>query len=175
MTIDDVLRERRDSIVKQWLETIYATYPFDTTGFLRSRKNQFANPVGHATEAAVEAMFDAICGADLPEGKLEGALADLIRVRAIQQFTPEQATGIIFCVKPLLRQSLMAALREPGILEAYLEMESRVDTLSLLAFRMYAEDRERMHMLKVDEYKRRYAQLIRRAEMIVEGPAGDPE
>lgn len=175
MTTPAITPELKGKISSKWSEFIYATYPFDTTGFLRSRKNEFANPVGHATEKAVGIMVDAICGEEMADGIVESALADLIRVRAIQQFTPEQATGIIFCVKPLLRELILPTLFETEKFKTFLEMESRVDSLCLMAFRMYSEDRERMHMLKVDEYKRRYAQIIRRAEMIVEGPAGEPE
>lgn len=175
MTTSTITPELKEKISARWGEFIYATYPFDTTGFLRSRKNEFSNPVGHATEKAVTLMVAAICGDDMVDGEVESALADLIRVRAIQQFTPEQATGIIFCVKPILREEILPMYAGQEGFANYLAMESRVDSLCLMAFRMYSEDRERMHMLKVDEYKRRYTQIIRRAEMIVDRPAGEPE
>lgn len=175
MTIETLLREHRETLIKQWTEAIFSTYPLDTTGFLRNSRDPFTNPVGSKTLRAVEVMYDAISGCDMPDGEPESALADLVRIRAIQNFTPEKALGVIFSVKPLLRKAVLPAALEHGLLNDFLEVESRVDTLSLLAFRHYAQDREQLHMLKVDEYKRRYAQLIRRAEMIVDEPAGEPD
>lgn len=175
MTLQDIFREHRDTLIAEWTEAMLGTYPFETVGFLRSRKDQFSNPVGHITSAAAEAMYDAIAGEDVDLNVITTALEDLVKVRAIQQFSPEQALGVLCIVKPLLRKKLMPQVREHGLFDAWLDAESRIDSLLLMGFGFHAACREKLHMMKVDEYKNRYAQVIRRAERIVDNPAGEPE
>lgn len=175
MSIIRLLHEHRDTIIKKWCDAIFATYPIDTAGFLRSHEDRFTNPVGDKTRRAVEMMVDAISGYTMPEGEPEKALAELMKIRAVQSFSPEVALGVLFAVKPILRDTVLEAVKQQNLVPQYLDVESRVDTLALIAFRYYSDDREQLHMLRVEEYKRRYAQLFRRAKLILEEPVGEPD
>lgn len=52
MSTEDIISARRDAAIQKWTEAVFAMYPFETTGFIRTQRDQFANPVGHATRAA---------------------------------------------------------------------------------------------------------------------------
>jgi hypothetical protein len=67
---------------------------------------------------------------------------------------------------------LPACLQE-GLLDEYLEAESRLDTAALLACDMYVASRERIFEERIGEIKRQHAQLVRWAQKKEEpGSAG---
>ena len=51
---------RRTQAINQWLDAVFAMYPLENTGFMRTREDRFANPVGHALRQAAEALYDAV-------------------------------------------------------------------------------------------------------------------
>lgn len=159
-----VLWPHKEAMTKRWIDTVHGTYPFETIGFLRTRKNQFANPVGFRTEEAAQALMDVIFS-DAPDQKtLTHAVEEIVRVRAIQDFPPEHAVGIFFAMKEILRDTLMECGQAEHLLRALLAVESRIDAVALLAFGAYARNRETLHRLKVQEFKRQHSQIVRLAE-----------
>ncbi|ABB39067.1 hypothetical protein Dde_2270 [Oleidesulfovibrio alaskensis G20] len=175
MTIYDLLKANRETLVGQWIAQIQETYPIDTVGFLRSRKDQFHNPVGDKTEKAVAALFDMLAEDGIDPEKAAQPLDDIIRIRAIQSFTPEQAVAVIYFLKTIVRNALGAQIAEHRLYPQLLALESQIDTMVLISFGIYAKCREKLHIMRAEEYKRRYAQLIRRAERILDTPAGEPD
>lgn len=155
---------RREKIIGKWLDAVFATYPFETTGFMRTRMDQFGNPVGYATRRAAEVLYDAVCGADVDQEAVHSALEAFIKVRAVQDFRPDQAVGTLFLIKPILREFFLVDALAAGTFQDYLEMESRVDTLALMAFNFYVADREVVFTERVTEQRRATAHLKRWAE-----------
>lgn len=92
---------------------------------------------------------------------VHAALGDLIRIRAVQDLRPEQAIGVLFLFKPVLRELFLVDMLAEGRLDSYLEMESRLDSLVLVAFNMYLGDRERVYAERVAEQRRGDASLRR--------------
>ncbi len=159
-----VLWPHKDSIIKRWTEIVHGTYPFDTIGFLRTRKDRFANPVGYRTEEAAAALMDVVFTERPDEEVLGRAVDEIIRVRAVQDFSPETAVGVIFAIKEVVREVVFASGQAAECLPALLVMESRVDAVALMAFGTYARCRETLHQMKVDEFKRSHSQIMRLAE-----------
>jgi hypothetical protein len=159
-----LLWPRKEAMTARWIETVHGTYPFDTIGFLRTRKDRFANPVGYRTEEAARRLMDVLFSESPDEEALRGAVDEIIRVRAIQDFSPEMAVGIFFALKDIVRDVVSGSGQGAEVLPALLALESRIDAVALLAFGAYARCRETLHLLKVDEFKRQYAQIVRLAE-----------
>lgn len=159
--MEQVFAARKEEAVRRWSEAIFALYPFETTGFLRTQKDRFANPVGHATELAAGMLFDAISGLDVAEDAMLSALGEMIRIRAVQDLTPARAVGALYLLKPVLRNMFLTEALSTGKLEAFLEAESRLDTLALKAFDLYMADKEVVFAARVAEQKRRTSQLER--------------
>jgi hypothetical protein len=159
-----VLLPHKEAIIKRWVEIVHGTYPFETIGFLRTSKDRFANPVGYRTENAAATLADVLFTEWPDEAALLHAVDELIRVRAVQDFPPETAVGIIYAMKELARETVLASGQADICLPALLALESRIDAVVLMAFGVYARCREKLHQLKVDEFRRAHSQALRLAE-----------
>lgn len=162
--LNAALEANKDHIISRWVEIVHGTYPFDTVGFLRTIKDRFANPVAYRTEEAARALMDAVFNEEPDQEKLTIAVEEIIKVRAIQDFPPETAVGVVFAMKDIVRDVLRRSAGLSECAPALLALESRIDAVALLAFGAYARSRETLHRLKVDEFKRQHSQLLRLAE-----------
>ena len=163
-TLYALLWPHKEHITKRWIDIVHGSYPFETVGFLRTRKDQFANPVGYRTEQAAAALLDVLFTEAPDQAALGDAVEEIIRVRAIQDFPPETAVGIIFAMKDIVREIVEKSGQGALCYPALLTLESRIDAVALIAFGIYARCREKMHLLKVEEFKRRHSQIVRLAE-----------
>jgi hypothetical protein len=164
MNVTELCDARRETLLPRWVESFFASYLLDAGGFLRTARDPFANPVGQITRDAVATLYDAVAGHDAAGETVKNALESLMRLRAVQDMPPSRAVGALYLLKPLLRAEILPSLAgdagDAG-LPAYLEMESRLDGLALLALDMYQDSREKVFRLRVDELKRELAQVLR--------------
>jgi hypothetical protein len=52
-----------------------------------------------------------------------------------------------------------------------MSLETRIDTMGLIALDLYTQAREKIFQMRVNEVKRAQHNLLRRARMIVDSPA----
>jgi len=71
----------------------------------------------------------------------------------VQDFSPSQAIGFIFLLKKAIREVLESGIRGKPVLEEWMEFQSRIDQLALLAFDVYMECREKICEIRVNEAK----------------------
>lgn len=179
MQLDDILHQHRDDLAKRWLQAVYATYPLQTAGFLRGKKDQFQNPVSHRTRQAIEKLTDILLAEGLDSEEVAGPggpLDELIRIRAVQEFTPARAVGVVILIKGIVREladkaatdkkALESGLQVDVLLRDLLRFEAKVDSVTLLAFDIYAQCREQLANMRVAEIKRAQSVLVRRAAML---------
>ena len=165
----DVFRKHKGEIVRLWTEAVFDTYPFETTGFLRTRQDPFGNPVAHMTREAASALYDAATGEHVEVESTRKALDRFVKLRAVQKFPPSQSLGIFSLMKPILREHLLPELLERGELSAYFDTEARLDSLTLLAFDMYMQNREILAESRITEIRSQHAQLPRWAQALENG------
>ncbi|MDR2799909.1 MAG: RsbRD N-terminal domain-containing protein [Desulfovibrio sp.] len=170
MNVREYFHSRRETIVGLWTEAVYALYPLETTDFLRTREDPFANPVADMTREAGSAIYDAVAGADIKIEDMKNALDRFVKWHAAQQEAPSRGIGVLLLMKPILREQVLPGLAGQGNLKDYLDAESRLDTLALLAFDMYMAARERLAQARVGEIRLRYAQLERWAQRSFAAP-----
>ena len=103
MDIGDLLRQKRSSVLGRWSEMIREAYPAETGRFLQEREDRFANPVGHTIARTTEVLYDALVERTSPDALSEHMDA-MIRIRAVQDFSPAQAVGFVFGLKEAIRQ-----------------------------------------------------------------------
>lgn len=161
MSTEDIISARRDAAIQKWTEAVFAMYPFETTGFIRTQRDQFANPVGHATRAAGEQIYDAVTGRDVDMEKVLASVAALIRIRAVPG--PQARTGCrrAVPVQAVLRELLLADMLAAGDIQGFLDMGDRLDTLCLMAFNLYLADREQVYAERVAQQRREASQIRR--------------
>lgn len=159
MDAKDILSSHKKEITAKWTEAVFSTYPLETTGFLRTRNDPFTNPVAHMTRQAAEILFDSLLGEEVDPAEVKKALERFIRLRAVQKFEPSRNLAVLFLMKPIMRELALSEILEHQQLDEYLEMESRLDTLALIAFDMFTQARETLAESRIKEIKNEYAQL----------------
>ncbi len=165
--LKSVFSPHREALVEGWLQRILDGYPDETVKFLSTQKDQFANPVGAGLRAEVGQIFDGIVDPGDP-GALAESLDRVIRVRAVQDFTPGGAVGFILELKILAREFLTAD-EDRAELE---EFDSAVDRVLLAAFDVYSHCREQMFEIRVDAIRRQSITVIERLNEWRERRAG---
>ena len=174
MSFNDLLAQRKTAILKRWFALVIGTYPSDTAKFLKSQKDPFANPVGRTISRGLEALFDELLkGMDYET--ITSFLDPIIRIRAVQNFSPSQAIGFIFSLKNVIRESLSKEIAEEQIAKDLLLFELKIDELSLIAFNLYMQCREKIYKLKANEMKDRTFRAFERAGLVKEIPAVEPD
>lgn len=167
-----LLSEKREDIANLWVRALIDSYPADSAPFLMNRKNKFNNPVGYTIAQVAEAVVGAIAeGADLSE--LSSSMDKIIRIRAVQDFSPSQALSFVYDLKGIVRKCLKKPLKDSGLRAELEEFDAFVDSLGLLAFDIYVGCKEQLYQIRVDEVKRNTYMLLKQAKMLVERPEED--
>lgn len=171
MKIDTVLRQKKASILHRWFTLTMDGYPPGGGAFFGKETNSFANPVGSTLLGGMKILLTSLLdGTDC--GKLSETLESMVKIRAVQDFSPSQALAFIFLLKKAVRRELddeiQNALISPGELLAF---ESRIDDMGLLSFNIYMKCREKIYELRTNQVKNMMFTLFKRADMQHEIPA----
>ncbi len=149
------------------MATYGEAYATDTSSFLKKQKNQFANPVGYTISEGTEAILDTIIKGSRSD-KASTFLDSILKIRAVQDFSPSHALGFIFTLKKLIREALKDELRENSVYNELFILESRIDDLALDSFESYMQHREKIYELKVKEFKSMAFRLLERANLVTD-------
>ena len=98
----------------------------------------------------------------------------LVRIRAVQNFSPSQATSFILSLKKVVITHLQKELNDIQIFNEFLQFESKIDTLILIAFDIYVECREKIYELKVTTERNKIYSAFARAGLIDDAPDSAP-
>ncbi len=169
-----ILTREHANIVSKWLECILATYPEDSARFLKNQKDQFANPVGTTLAKELDSIFRELVEVGSGKGVRE-FLDKIIRIRAVQDFSPAAAVAFVFDLKQIVRDAVFKEVQSQGLSEELARFEARVDEMGLLAFNIYSECREKLYELRVQEVKNNVYLLLKKANMIAETPKEESE
>jgi len=169
--LDEIVRDNRTAILSDWFDAIVNAYPDETAKFLREKIDPFGNPVGTALRAELGTILDGVVGAADDES-VAAALDRIVRVRAVQEFTPSAAIGFILQLKPILR-GLMKTDDDSRV-------DASVDRLMLMAFDVYTTCREEFSEIRIKSIRNLSSKHIERLnEWRVtrerDGAAGDAE
>ena len=162
--LEEFLVSNKTAILERWFELTVATYPADSRKFLNSKGNRFANPVGASISEGLEGVYDLLVkpgGAEPHE--FVTFLDEIIRIRAVQDFSPANAVGFVFLLKKAAREAIGKEIRESRLLEQVVAFESRIDSLALLSFNIYMQCREKLFEIKATEIRNRTSRILERA------------
>ena len=175
-TVEELLAANREVIVQDWYHHVLETYPPETAKLWKKGGDPFSNPVAVRSREGVEAVVDYLIRKqdDKALDTVLDYLDQIIRVRAVQNFTPSQAAGFLFLLKKSVREILWHEIKRLGIWEQFVALESRIDGLALASLDLYAKCREKLHEIKLQELKREHMQLLKRAQLIVGIGDGEP-
>ncbi|OHB83228.1 MAG: hypothetical protein A2V98_01805 [Planctomycetes bacterium RBG_16_64_12] len=159
MTLRNLLRENKDAIVWRWFEDILAAYAGDAAAAFKRQKDPFANPVGHSLRVGTRGIFEALV-AGVDAEKVRQHLGEIIRIRAVQQFSASQAVGFVFRLKDAVRAELGGAVEDPRLSSELAKLEAEIDQVALAAFDVFVQCREQVCELRVNEVKRRVSWIV---------------
>lgn len=165
MVLEDLLFKKKASILERCFQLILETYPADTGRFLKKEKDRFVNPIGYTIARELEFLYDGLLQGTNSD-KTSISLDNIIRIRAVQDFSPSQAIIFIFLLKKAIREELEGEIREKRVLKELLEFESRIDKMALCSFDIYTRCREQIFELRVSELKAEREQALRLLERI---------
>ena len=174
MSLVEQLIGMKAGILRNWFDLVAATYPPDTAGFLKKQTNPFDNPVGNATRNGLNGLFDELVG-EMNREAIVTHLDPIIRIRAIQNFTPSQALRFVFQFKDILRKELKKQLKDPQSSRAMQELEARIDELGLVAFDIFIECKEKIFELRANTEKTRVYKAFHRAGLVSDLPDEGPD
>jgi hypothetical protein len=167
MNLKDLLLEKKSSILKRWFDAIIASYPPDASNFLKSKHNQFANPVGYTFSEVAHGLFEELLKGGDSE-RYFPYLNDIIRIKAVQDFSPSQSVSFLFLLKKVVRKELRKELQRNQFQDELHSLDSEIDALALLAFDVYMKCREKIYELKTNETRNKMFRLLQRANLICE-------
>jgi len=156
----DLLRKERAAILKKWLGHVLETYPEDTSRLLKGEKNPFANPVGAAIGEGLGGILDQLL-AQAPDASLVPFLDRIIRIRAVQQFSPSVALAFVFQLKVIVGDLLRREIHKKEHEAEWAAFVSRMDRLALLAFDAYMQCREELFEIRAGELRRHRDAAVR--------------
>jgi hypothetical protein len=174
MRLNDLLEQRKTTIVKDWFTLAVETYQPDTASFLKKQKDPFANPVGRTISKGLEALFNELLK-EMDYETITSLLDPIIRIRAIQNFSPSQAVSFIFLLKKTIRKNIKKETLEEQLFNELLLFESKVDELALIAFNLYMQCREKICELKANEMRNTTYKAFKRAGLVREMPVDEPD
>jgi len=161
MAFADRLREKSSAIADRWVADTLNTYSKDASAAFDRQKDPFANPVGHALRVGLGAVTEALVEGKEPE-EVCPHLDEIIRMRAIQEFSPSEALSFVFSLKGVIRAELGTAVVEPSAVAELAKLDRRIDGIGLLAFDRYVGYREKVYQLRVNEMKRSVSKIVER-------------
>ena len=166
MGFPDVLRERTEALAQRWQELVLEGYPPEAVSFLRREKDGFRNPVGATIRRTLQDLVKGlVAGAD--PASLAAPLDALVRMRAVQGFSPAGTVGFVF----LFRRALSDALGEDlaGMTaRELLALDARLDEMALQAWDRYASCRDKVSEIRAREAAARTYTLLKRAGLLSE-------
>jgi hypothetical protein len=174
MTLGKLLENHKDAIVQRWLDELLDAYGGDSGAAFRREKDPFANPVGHSLRIGTLGIFESLLGRKDDE-QVRQLLRDIIKIRAVQQFSPSRAISFLFRLKDVIREELREAVGNPQLASEWAELDGRIDRVALAAFDIFVECREQVYDLRVSELKRSVSWVVERMNRDNDDSDVDPD
>jgi hypothetical protein len=157
----DELAKHRVAILERWFEDVIDNYPDETGKFLKEQSDPFANPVGAGLHQGLSEILDGLVNSVNPV-ELEASLDLVVRVRAVQEFTPAEAVDFVFRLKSIVRE--MLGDRRKTDHEEWAEFDHSIDRLASLAFDVYMRCREQMWAIRAKEIRTQSLGILERMQ-----------
>jgi hypothetical protein len=159
--IGDLLKERTDTIIERWVEVVLSSYSPEASALFKKQQDPFANPIGAQVRNGTRGVFEAILNGMDPEA-LRSHLDEIVRVRAVQELHPSQALSFVFALRSIVRDVIPELEADPRLHREVADLDETIDRVALAAFDVYAECREEVNQLRINDVKRQVAWVFER-------------
>lgn len=148
--IAGILAAKRKQIIAIWIERTLNSY--QGPGFFIRSRDPFANPVGMQVRSGLTAVFDLLCAGAEPEAFVQH-VDQVIRIRAVQEFTASQAVVPFLELKWVVKEVLGEDASGGALVRQLNEFDCAVERVALLAFDLYCQCREQLYRNRVQELR----------------------
>lgn len=160
--IYDVLRQRRDIILKEWRKSALDFYTAGAFKPAQKSVDRFGNPLVYTVTTALETILDELINR-VKTARTEEALEDIVKIRSLQSEKPSAALDFLFRLKKIFKDNLKDVRNEKDDIEEIEKLDSALDKLILTAFDIFMKSREKIYEIRSNEIKRRSYKLWERA------------
>ena len=130
--------------------------------FLNSQKNEFANPVRKTIIENVSKVYDGILEIGITE-ECRSGLEGIIKMRAGQEFSPQEALFFMFDLKKIVREEVQNEITPDKFYQELYSFDEKFDELIGLSFDIYSSCREKINEIRINELK---SQTFRALEIL---------
>ena len=148
MTIESFLAPKKKAIIEKWIDQVLDTY--GSPDFFKKQKDRFANPIGSTISNGLQDLY-VILVEERDLGEAAKPLEEVIKIRAVQDFSPSSAVSFVYLLKDILREELAKEKNREEVLSLLVVLDARIDRLALMTFDYYMDCRERLHQIRVNE------------------------
>jgi len=148
MNLETLLAPKKKAIIQQWIDQVLNSY--GSPAFFKKQKDRFANPIGATISEGLQDLYAILLeGRELGEAAIP--LENIIKIRAVQDFTPSQSVSFVYLLKNIVKAELAKEKNRDEIEAGLSALEARIDRVALMAFDFYMDCRERLHQIRVNE------------------------
>jgi hypothetical protein len=155
-----LLAKDKTSILHRWAGLVFDTYPADTANVLKAGGDRFANPVAYAVTSNLEMVLDGLIAGKEVEA-LFPCLEEILKIRAVQDFTPDGATSFMAFLKQSIEFEVKPGRKPEGYDADRTELEGKINQLCNACANIYGECRRRINSIKSDEKRRTALNMAR--------------
>lgn len=157
MEFQIIINKNKQEFIEKWYTLIMESYPKGAGSFFIEWKDQFSNPVGHAIHSEISLLFDSIINDDFQQ--ISDSLANILRIRAVQDFTPSQALSFIFQFKEIAMHYLKKSNSD---ISDFIELDGMIDKVLGVGINIFVGLKEQLFEIKSNEVKKRFSRAVDR-------------
>ena len=150
MKQSETLQDKKKQILSIWIERTLDSYT--SSGFFKKSLDHIANPVGSNIRDGLTAVLELLIQGEALE-KFAPCLDKIIRIRAVQEFTPSQAVAPFLELKWVIRQVLSEDKEIKLLMQDLDSIDCEIDRVALAAFDIYVDCREQLYKVRLQELK----------------------
>lgn len=150
MNLSETLHEKKKQILTVWADRTLDSYT--SSGFFKKSLDNIANPTGANIRDGLTRILHLLLDGANPEEYFK-PLDQVIRIRAVQDFSPSQAVVPFLELKWVIRQILNDNKKTRHLSQELGELDCAIDRLALAAFDKYMECREQLFQVRIKELK----------------------
>jgi hypothetical protein len=152
MILKEFMRKHKEKILRQWLDLVYDTYPTETSRFLKEEQDRFANPVAYTMACNLDALLEDLLN-NCPVEALHPHLEEIIKIRAVQDFSPSRAVSFVPLAKIAILNSVPDKSLTREMYAAIHKMDGQIDMMTGAAFDIYCSCKDAINQLRIKDLK----------------------
>ncbi|MCS7278691.1 MAG: RsbRD N-terminal domain-containing protein [Thermodesulfobacteriaceae bacterium] len=165
------LEGKQEYLLKRWKDIFWESFGEEAKRFFVRETDRFQNPVGYRVEECFKGIMEVLFG-EFSWEKAQEPLKRLMQIRAVQEPVPSKALNLFLQLKTILREEIGREIIDKFGIEEFLQLEDRINILTLRAFDYFIKFRETLYEIKFNEYRRNTFLLLKRAGLVYDPMEG---